>query len=216
MSREFAIIGDVHGDASRLIQLLESLRNRRLIFVGDYLDRGGETRRTLEHLVELKDRHPETVFLRGNHEASFLAFLDGKLQFYEFAALGGIPTIKAYLSRATSDVRVEFLRVFPASHRHFIESCADFFETSDLIVSHCGINPDTPTSRDALDIVMGTHEQLFSPEFDPPKLVVCGHYAQTSGLPYTRGNFICIDTGCGTLGGPLTALLMPERQFLQV
>ena len=61
----------------------------------------------------LQDASVVTVFLRGNHEASFLAFLDGKLQFYEFAALGGIPTIKAYLSRASNDVRAEFLEVRP-------------------------------------------------------------------------------------------------------
>jgi serine/threonine protein phosphatase 1 len=65
-------------------------------------------------------------------------------------------------------------------------------------------------------MVAGRHTKLFSPTFLPPKLVVCGHYIQHSGQPYTRGQVICLDTGSGTIAGrPLTALLLPEGTVLQ-
>jgi serine/threonine protein phosphatase 1 len=155
------------------------------------------------------------VFLLGNHELALLSFLKGALPFHQFAGLGGIATIRAYLSHAARDVRAEFLGVFPSSHRRFVESCHDFFETPALIVSHCGIDPSNPESRAKVDMAESRHEELFSGEFDHAKLVVCGHYVQTSCLPYVRRNLICLDTGCGTAGGPLTALLLPERTFLQ-
>lgn len=113
------------------------------------------------------------------------------------------------------NVRAEFLDVFPYDHREFLASCPDFFETADFIVSHCGINPRNPSSRTRADMVTASHEELFLQDLNVAKVVVCGHYTQASGRPYVRKNFICLDTGCGTAGGPLTALLWPERVFIQ-
>jgi serine/threonine protein phosphatase 1 len=215
MNRPFAIIGDIHGDARRLVALNQELEGRQLIFVGDYVNRGHETRETLDCLLVIQEHDPETIFLLGNHQAALLAFLDGSMPFYEFAGLGGIATIRAYLSYASEDVRNEFQKAFPDSHRRLIESCRNYFETSDVIVFHCGVNPSKPASRETIDMVMSRHEGLFSADFSPSKLVVCGHYVQRGGVAYVRDRFICLDTGCGTVAGPLTALLMPERTIVQ-
>lgn len=195
---------------------MRELAGYQLIFVGDYVNRGPESRRTLEQLIKLQLDDPETVFLRGNHEAALLAFLDGQMPFYEFAGLGGIPTLKAYLSkRVIGDVRREFVEAFPESHRALLESCHEYFETDDLVVSHCGINPLNPSSRATADMVLDRHPELFAAEFNSSKLVVCGHYVQTSGLPFVRNDIVCVDTGCGTATGPLTAFLIPDRTILQ-
>lgn len=210
-----AIIGDIHGEADHLAALLPSLNGRRLIFVGDYVNRGPESPRVIEQLITLKRAHADTVCLLGNHEVAFLSFLAGTMPFYEFAGVGGIATIRSYISHVREDVRQELVRAIPYEHRLFIGSCGLFFETDDLFVSHCGIDPSDPLSRQEADVVMSRHESLFAPKFSAPKLVVCGHYAQGSRAPYVNNNFICIDTGCGTFGGPLTALLLPERTFVQ-
>jgi serine/threonine protein phosphatase 1 len=195
--------------------MLHAVRDRQLIFLGDYINRGPDSRKTLDLLIGIQKRDPLAVFLLGNHEVALLDFLTGSVSFHEFAALGGIPTIRAYMPRAFGDVRSELLQALPDSHRRFLESCGTFFETAEMIVSHCGVDPEDPASRDNCDMVMARHDGLFSKDFEPSKLIVCGHYAQTAGSPYVRGNLICLDTGCGTSGGPLTALLMPERTFLQ-
>jgi serine/threonine protein phosphatase 1 len=214
-TRPLAIIGDVHGEAGRLSALIRELAGRQLVFVGDYVNRGTKTRETLDELIMLKGRDREAVFLLGNHDAAFLEFLAGALPFYYFAGLGGLPTIRAYLPRAREDVRAELVEVVPEAHRSFLKRCDEYFETPDLIVSHCGIDPVNPGSRERADMVMNRHEGLFAPDFESPKLVVCGHYAQESGVPYVRNQVVCVDTGCGTFAGPLTALLLPERKFLQ-
>ena len=210
-----AIIGDVHGEVGRLSALIRELAGRRLVFVGDYVNRGAEVRATLDELITLKARAPETVFLLGNHEVAFLEFLTGALPFYHFAGLGGLATIRAYLPRASKDVRAELAEAVPAAHLTFMEACRHYFETPDLVVSHCGVDPLNPRGRDKIDMVLNRHEELFDSGLALDKLVVCGHYAQVSGVPYIRNRVVCVDTGCGTFGGPLTALLLPERKFLQ-
>jgi len=215
VTRATAIVGDIHGEAGQLSELIGALENRHIIFVGDYINRGSRSRETLEQVIELKLNRPETICLLGNHEAALLGYFAGSVEFYELAGLGGIATIRSYLSRVSGDVREELFLAMPKAHREFLQSCPSYFESEDMIVSHCGVDPANPSSREPVDMVMTRHEELFRPGFTPPKLVVCGHYAQQGGLPHVDNNFICLDTGCGTTGGPLTALLLPEREFLQ-
>jgi serine/threonine protein phosphatase 1 len=215
MNEKFAIVGDIHGDADRLASLVKAVEGRRLVFVGDYINRGKDSKCALDQLIELRERSPLTVFLRGNHEQGLLEYLRGAIPFYKFAALGGLSTIRNYLTHASYDVRNEFRAVFSREHLRFIEASVDYFEMPEVIISHCGIDPVNPYGRGHAEMVVTSHEQIFSEGFRPEKLVVCGHYVQTSGLPYISNNVICLDTGCGTAGGPLTALLLPERTFIQ-
>jgi serine/threonine protein phosphatase 1 len=215
MQCPLAVIGDVHGEASRLANILTKLRGRRLVFVGDYINRGSNSRQVIGQLIEIQENQRGAVFLLGNHEESLLAYLEGDLPFYKIAAMGGLATIKSYLPMATRCVREELLEVFPQSHRHFLETCSDYFEDSEIVVSHCGINPKSPASRAKTDMVSGSHSELFSNDLISSKLVICGHYAQASRRPYFKHNLICLDTGCGTEGGLLTAVLLPERTFIQ-
>jgi serine/threonine protein phosphatase 1 len=213
--RATAIVGDIHGEAGQLNELLGILEDRRVIFVGDYINRGPRSSEALERVIALKRNKPETVCLLGNHEAALLGYLAGSVEFYELAGLGGIPTIRSYLDHANSDVQRELLLAMPAAHRDFLQNCPTYFESDHMIVSHCGIDPKNPHGREPLDMVMTRHEELFTPEFTSSKLIVCGHYVQQSRLPYVRNELICLDTGCGTTGGPLTALFLPEREFVQ-
>jgi serine/threonine protein phosphatase 1 len=215
MNTRAAIIGDVHGQATQLKSMLMAVADRQIVLVGDYVNRGPDTGQTLDLLIELKSREPSTVFLLGNHEVLFLEFLDGRLPFVKFAALGGLPTIRSYVAHTHEDVRIDLSRKLPKEHYDFLLTCTTHFETAELVVSHCGINPRDPESRSRRDMVTATHPDLFAGDFRPSKLVICGHYSQASRKPYVADNLICIDTGCGTAGAPLTALLLPERIFLQ-
>lgn len=215
MNRRMAIVGDVHGQADQLENILDLVTDRDVVLLGDYVNRGQATRRTLDILLNLKVRQPSTVFLLGNHDLLLLDFLDGRVPFVKFAALGGLPTIRSYTGHTNHDVREELIEALPETHRQFLLACAAYYETSEMIISHCGVKPQDPESRAMADMVMTTHLDLLSGNFRPPKLVICGHYSQRSHAPYVADNLICIDTGCGSTGAPLTALLLPEGTFVQ-
>jgi serine/threonine protein phosphatase 1 len=200
----------------RLSTLLTKLEGRRLIFLGDYIDHGPNAQGTIEILVETATRQLGSIFLAGNHELGFLAYLSGRLSFLEYAWMGGLPTIRNYIGEARDNVLSEMLAAVPERHRQFLSTCQPYFETEHLMASHAGINPAQPQSRDLADVVLGRHVELFEDGFQTNKLVICGHYLQTSQTPLTHNGVICLDTGCGTIGGPLTALLYPEMTFLQV
>lgn len=217
MDERVAFIGDIHGDRVRLSGLLAKLdcQNRRLVFLGDYVDHGPHSREVVEILMEIANRQPDSVFLSGNHEIGLLAFLSAKLSFLEYAWMGGLPTIRSYLGKANRDVRRELLTAVPKSHSEFLSNCRPFFEMNNVVACHAGINPERPENRELAEIVLGRHPSLFDDDLRLPKLVVCGHYRQTTETPFVSNCVICLNTGCGSMGGPATALLYPEMTFLR-
>jgi serine/threonine protein phosphatase 1 len=213
--QRLAFIGDIHGDDVRLSALLGKLDGRRLVFLGDYVDHGPNSRKVVETLMEIANRKTNPVFLSGNHEVALLAFLSGKLSFLEYAWMGGLSTIRSYIGKATEDVRSELAAAMPRSHREFLSNCKPFFETDQFVASHAGINPACPQSREFGEIVLGRHPSLFHGNLRVNKLVICGHYLQTTLRPFMENGVTCLNTGCGTIEGPVTALLYPEMTFLQ-
>ena len=215
MAERLAFVGDIHSDSVRLSNLLGRLDSRRIVFLGDYVDYGPNPREVLEILMEAKNPEHDPLFLSGNHEIGLLAFLSGKLSFLEYAWMGGLSTLRGYIGKASGDVRSELVAAMPRPHCEFLSNCKPFFETDELVACHAGINPAFPESRELGEIVLGCHPSLFHDKLRLNKLVICGHYVQTTLTPFVGTSVICLNTGCGTIGGPVTALLYPEMTFLQ-
>ncbi|SEE03479.1 serine/threonine protein phosphatase 1 [Streptomyces sp. 3213] len=219
-SEKTAIFGDVHGDADRLEKALEFYSKEppsRIIFTGDYINRGKQSRRVLDLLISSIFEHPsDIVLLRGNHEESLLKFLDGG-KLADFAAHGGLATIKSYLGTVHSGAPEGFKEEFPKEHRGLIEGTLPFYEDQSILVSHAGFDPQDPQSRNPVALYLKGHHGLFGHTGPWPRpLTVCGHYVQNSRKPYDTENLVCLDTGCGTLpNGPLTSLILPERTYVQ-
>jgi serine/threonine protein phosphatase 1 len=215
-----AIVGDIHGDVQRLRRALRTLIGAidEFIFVGDYIDRGPQSREVIDELITLKRQTPGNVtVLRGNHEVALLDYLDNGSK-SSFIAHGGLATVKSYLGPDISTSRpLELFRAtFPAAHLEFLWEMDIYVERRDMLVSHCGFNPAFPERRQIQDMTSGRFPALFTSSIAPPKeLIVFGHYVQFSQLPYTTQNLICLDTGCGTIAGPLTVVILPDRRFLQ-
>ncbi len=214
-----AFIGDVHGDSDRLMRAVTTLTHEAstLVFVGDYVNRGPDSKGVLDLLVELRSQLGDRlILLRGNHDAALLDYIrTGKIG--PFAAIGGLATIRSYCSSPSANVHETLLDSMPTGHLHLLEATTTYFETSDLLVSHSGYDPNNPGARLEKDLVRGQFPQLF--QFvarDGAPLVICGHYIQAAGIPFVSESFVCIDTGCGSLpSGPLTAFLLPQRSVRQ-
>jgi len=219
MTDELVVVGDIHGDIARLDRMLALISeiDRKIVFLGDYVNRGDQSFAVVERLLCARRAAPmKFTFLMGNHELALVKFLEGE-DFVSFASIGGIPTIRSYVgSNIYGGVREALSQHMPEQHREFLDTLDLYWESDDVLISHIGYDPQTPRDRSVASMVSDAHPEIFSDPNPPVALTVCGHYVQPCGRPYISKHLLCIDTGCGTRNGPLTAVLLPERQFISV
>lgn len=216
--RELAIIGDVHGQLNVLRLALEDVdwKSEHIVMLGDYVNRGPDSHGVLEYLLEVKASYPgDITLLLGNHEVALLRAL--KLRSLDdFISIGGLSTIRTYIANPSSASLDEFLDAFPSGQLQLLESASYYFETDDILISHCGYDPQSPFDRSAKAMCEESNPAIFADPHPPRPRVVCGHYVQRSGKPHIGPHLACVDTGCGSLpGSPLTALRWPSMEVRQ-
>jgi len=213
---EFLAVGDIHGSAEQLRTLLTFdglYSSRHVVFLGDFVDIGPDSREVVELLLSFKELHHETTFLMGNHDLGLLRYLETG-DFATYASTGGISTIRSYCGEVYGDVRSRLSERMPSSHRQFLEELAIYREDDEYLFSHAGYDPKSPTSRSREAMIVESHPAMFqSPTL--PKLAVCGHYFQSTHRPLITPKVACVDTGCAILQGPLTGLFLPELGAIQ-
>jgi|SRR5665647_12226 serine/threonine protein phosphatase 1 len=217
MSDSYAFVGDLHGRVDQVGSVLRAFGGTRtMIFLGDYVNRGPDSRRVLQTLIAAQRLWPESLlFLRGNHDQALLDFYEtGDIG--GFARMGGLATLASYTGMPTGDVHEAFKEAMPARHLIFLEGLQDFFEDDSIFASHCGPDPSRLSSRDRCDVALSSHRELFQADLRAlGKTVVCGHYVQRGMRPHVSDSLVAIDTGYGSVAGaPLSVFLWPERQVL--
>jgi len=209
MPRTIAI-GDIHGCSVALAALIEEIdpaADDTIVPLGDYVDRGIDSRGVIDQLISLADRC-RLVPLLGNHEEMMLGAREGRSDFQFWMNCGGITCLDSYGSTGR-------IGLVPRDHFAFLESCPTYFETARHIFLHGNYKPDVPLDRQDLH----TLRWLSLREHVPParhcsgKTVVIGHTPQPEILDL--GYLKCIDTVC-CYGGWLTALDVDSGQVWQV
>lgn len=214
-------IGDVHGCARTLSALLDRLgpgADDTIVFVGDYVDRGPNTRGVIAQLLTLS-AHTNPVFLRGNHEALLLACYDRATDARVddpdtlglWFANGGEAALRSYPGREITPEHLAFLRATVLYH-----------DTPDYFFVHAGLHPLHSVAENlrygTAETFLWTREHLRVPEAQRvwEKPVVCGHTPHAA--PIDEPRLLMIDTGC-VFGprrpdlGRLCAVRLPERTF---
>ncbi len=223
----YIAIGDIHGQSLQLNEMLLRLtslynaENIRFVFLGDYIDRGPDSKGVIEQLFELAKDHPDTVFLRGNHEQLFLDALeemqkesteDGyePLETFHWIQNGGLDTLRSY---GTEDLD-NIVHSIPAHHLEFIRNTRLDFDAGHLYFVHAGVVPPGCTwngANEGLDARLWIREPFLSFKgLINDKIVIFGHTPQATGRPLIHRNKIGIDTGA-VYGGPLTAVALPMK-----
>lgn len=206
-SRTFAI-GDIHGCLTALDVLLTRIAHTpddTLVFLGDYVDRGPDSKGVVARLLELTTQC-DTVFITGNHEEMARDAAKSPEFWRYWMQYGGLATVESY------DV-TDFWSEIPDAHRQFFLSTVDWYETDDHILCHAPIRPSRPIAEQSSDDFRWSFVVAHAPHCSG-KRVVCGHATQRSGVPAIVHNTVFIDTGaCG--GGWLTALHLERTEALQ-
>jgi serine/threonine protein phosphatase 1 len=208
-------IGDIHGCLGPLDDLLAWVKPEPddvLITLGDYVDRGPDTRGVLDRLIQLKRTRP-VICLRGNHEIMMLAALHGSSSDRKmWLSVGGVQALGSYGSGMGKSGALENV---PLEHWHFLENeLVDYYESEMFIFVHAGVYADTPLDEQP--------DNMLFWEFLPDamrhyskKTVICGHTSQKSGEPKVVPGAVCIDTYAHG-GGWLTCLEAISGRYWQV
>jgi serine/threonine protein phosphatase 1 len=210
MSRTF-VIGDVHGCADELDELLAQLpleRSSKLIFLGDLIDRGPKSRQVVERIFELRRRH-EVIALRGNHEAMLLEFIENASprKVARFIYNGGGSTLASY-----ADAEGNY--AIPAEHLAFFQSMPLVHETEKYFFVHAGV-PEMPLAQ--LDPHKHAEELVWMRKthstYRWEKSIVHGH-TRVPQVEFSPSR-INLDTGC-VYGGALSAMELPTHRVWSV
>lgn len=211
-------IGDIHGCADQLIKLLDRIKydeHTWLVFLGDYIDVGPNSKDVIDLLINIQKHHQRCIFLQGNHERYLLDYInDGNI--VKYAKNGGISTIRSYLNEPKGDVHKQFLDIFPRAHKEFLISLVPYFEIKPILFSHAAFDPKDPLDRSPSSMYLKSNQGIFEYDVALPFFTICGHYFSKDGLPHLAQNLICLDTGCGILKGPLSALIFEPSNLYQI
>ena len=226
-------IGDIHGRLDLLTDLLAQVaadakrhpadQRRELVFLGDYIDRGTQSRGVIDALLDLAWPEFTPTFLMGNHEEAMLEFLDEQTDGAGWLTYGGLETLLSYGvairrlptdSASAAEMRDALRAAVPARHIDFMRRCALSHVEGDYVFVHAGVRPGRSLEQqNRQDLLWIREEFLRAPAALPGKVVVHGH--TICDAPQDLGHRIDIDTGA-FVSGRLTCLVLrgTARRFL--
>jgi serine/threonine protein phosphatase 1 len=215
-------IGDIHGCARTLDALLDEIQagvGDTLVFVGDYVDRGPDSRGVIERLLQLEatawnGQGPVCVFLRGNHDQMMLDYVDGRGDYELWRVNGGLTTLESYA--VGGEVQI------PPAHIAFLRWTSFVYDSPDFAFVHAGMDPRRTVAENLvqgdIQTFLWSREHLKADLSKWEKAVVCGHTPVTE--PIDLPQLIGIDTGAVFATRPglgrLTAVQLPERRYITV
>jgi serine/threonine protein phosphatase 1 len=209
MPRTIAI-GDVHGCLAALETLLAAVKPRpadTLVLLGDYIDRGPDTRGVIQRLLRLR-RECHLIRLLGNHDEMLLQLCDGQTEIFAgWLQFGGSATLQSYGTTRPEEI--------PAEHIAFLRSCRLWHESERHFYVHANYLAELPLDAQPRETLLW--ESLKTRQPGPHcsgKTGIVGHASQKSGEILDLGYLKCIDTWCYG-GGWLTALDVNTGQVWQ-
>jgi serine/threonine protein phosphatase 1 len=220
MTQPIYAIGDIHGQLEMLESALTLIEadggaDAQIIFLGDYVDRGANSKAVIERLVQGKVAGKPWRFLKGNHDRMFEWFMEpvprhdphllvGYHWLHE--RLGGTTTLASYgvdvgERRRLSSVHGEALKAVPISHLRFLQDCEISIAHGPLFFCHAGVRPGVPLAEQSESDLVWIREEFSHDPSDHGALIVHGHTPVDT--PLHAGNHVNLDTGAG-YGKPLT------------
>jgi serine/threonine protein phosphatase 1 len=203
-------VGDIHGSLDKLKALVAACREHadgremRLVFLGDYIDRGLDSAGVLRFMLSLQaDLPKQIVALKGNHEAWALSLLDGVAPAGAWLRNGGAETLRSYGAKEIGDL--------PRAHLDWMRSLRLFFDDGRRFFVHAGVNPSRPLDSQDEEELLWIRMPFLSNGRDYGRLIVHGHTPLESEKPELHPNRLNLDTAAA-FGGPLTAAVFNDAQ----
>lgn len=236
-------VSDIHGHLAPLLDLLAQLEEvvtsaDTVVFLGDYIDRGPDSKQCIDAILEFADRAPaEVICLRGNHEDWLLKTRSNHRRHSWLFGMKAFATIGSYSPEAERIIREAmrasgllvysghqdlpydaFFDAMPESHTAFFSGLALSFQNQDCICTHAGLDPSVAALSDQTAEALVWGHPAFLSGYQGEPTVVYGHWNNAEldpdGWPHPKitGNTIGIDT---IAHGVLTGIRLPDRRVFQ-
>ncbi|HKF13128.1 MAG TPA: metallophosphoesterase family protein [Xanthobacteraceae bacterium] len=202
-------VGDIHGCLDKLSRLMAACeahaggRAARYVFLGDYIDRGPQSRGVIELLMRRQAGQPGTIVcLRGNHEQMAIDAHASERAVPLWLANNGASTLRNYGGGRISPEHLDWLAALPFCHDDGLR----FFV-------HAGIDLDLPLAEQAPEVMVWMREPFltYCDEVDCGRFIVHGHTPLRTGTPDLRRRRLNLDTAA-VMGGPLSAAVFDDTQ----
>lgn len=224
-------IGDIHGRNDLLCALLGQIRRHAmhepraqniLVLLGDYVDRGPQSKSVIETLLGLNWPGWKFIFLRGNHDQAVLDFLAEPDFYRSWGAYGASKTLLSYgVTPPASDRESEIIGArdalaasMPQAHMDFLQMLRLLHVEDDYLFVHAGIRPGIPVERQVAEDLLWIRDEFLNYPHHLPKKVVHGH--TSTDHPVNARHHISVDTGAHATDCLTAAILEDEScVFLQ-
>lgn len=215
------VVGDIHGCRREVSILLDYLLSELsfsnddgLVFIGDYIDRGADSKGVIDLLLSLKKEFSNVVFLRGNHEDMLLDFLGFEGSMGEvYLHNGGRETLASYgikIDASHSDI----IQALPKDHLSFFLDLESYVGIGNYVFAHAGLDPGRDLSAQMDSDIFWIRDAFIANVHNFDRTIVFGHTPYQDVMfdnPYKIG----IDTGC-VYGNRLSCLELTGKTILQV
>jgi serine/threonine protein phosphatase 1 len=222
-------VGDIHGRADLLDALLDKIAadaaetelQSRVIFLGDYVDRGPNSKEVLERLLQYGEQFPQSVFLKGNHEEAMLDFIADPIDLESWIDWGGLETMQSYGLPAVADrppesLRNELVEKLPDAHFQFLMDLPCYYQAGDYIFVHAGLRAGVSLGNQVSQDMLWIRDEFYLTSASDwgSRCIVHGHTPQNA--PFNSSWRVNVDTGAFRTGS-LTAVVLEgkERRFIQ-
>jgi serine/threonine protein phosphatase 1 len=210
------VVGDIHGCADELSRLLDALAPTAadtVVFLGDYIDRGPSAKAVIDRLLRLRREGPRCIFLKGNHEDMFLAFIGYPGNYPDaFLFNGGETTLRSYRLDGRDPAAVAAR--LPADHLEFLLSLERQSRHGQFLCVHAGLAPTRALTDQRDEEIFWIRDEFIQNPHPFPFTVVFGHTPRREvlvQLPYKIG----LDTGL-VYWNKLSCLELEEKQLFQI
>lgn len=223
-------IGDIHGRADLLEKLLSQLEAQGpadtrdggapvVVFLGDYVDRGPDSRGVIDMILSGRPHGYERRFLRGNHEQAMVAFAAAPLENRAWLLQGGAETLTSYGVLPPSPLQateVDWLKAaadlnlaLPDEHRAFLDGLERYVELGDYAFVHAGIDAARSLAEQTDDDLYWSRQRFLNSKRRFSHRVVHGH--TPAAAPYADARRVGVDTGAYASGTLTAARLEGEH-----
>ena len=228
-------IGDIHGCLSELTSLHKKIlnydkfnvKNDLIIYLGDYIDRGKNSKEVINQILKLEDNKIRIKKLKGNHEELMIDFLFNKTNnIKSWLNFGADQTFRSYNIEIVefikdgfeediiNNLRETLLNNMEESHINFFKNLELSYSSENYLFVHAGIDPDKKLSEQSeKDYLWSRSEKFFSKDFKSEKIIVHGHTPEENIINYPFR--INVDSGC-YFSGKLSSVCLTDNNNSRV